>query len=303
MTTTTGLDYAAAGMVGGHPATHLFEADPQYDRHGNLRNPDAPDTTELDPDVNDGMWLHRDLSAHQLRWGFVGRALQGGERILDLGCGSKMPLGNTLNFGLGSYLPELYVGVDYGKFHKKSIGNRKPRSWEGRHREQFDATDPASVADVVAENGLFTLVASFEVVEHIYPAETVSDYFKNAYSALIPGGRMMVSTPIVEVNSKGRKVRARNHVHEFTAQELERVAEDAGFTVEQRYGTFANYYDIKRALEAEHGDDAAAAILKHYMKAREFYGDNILACFLAPVFPLSARNQFLVLRKLGAGAH
>jgi SAM-dependent methyltransferase len=302
MTTTTDINYAGAGMSGAHPKTYLFEADPQYDRHGNLRNPDQPDTTELDPSVNDGMWLHRDLLAHQLRWGFVGRTIRGGESILDFGCGSKMPLGNTLNFGLGSFLPSLYVGVDYGKFHKKSIGNRQPRKWEGNHRENFDATDAAQVDDLIAENGLFTLVTSFEVVEHIFPAESVSDYFANAYRALVPGGRMLVSTPIVELNSKGQKVRARNHVHEFTAEELERVATDAGFTLEARYGTFANFHDIKRALIAERGELAADAILDHYFKAREFYGDDTLACFLAPVFPLSARNQFLVLRKPGGNA-
>lgn len=300
MTITTSIDYAGAGLTGQHPKTHLYEADPQYDRRGNLRNPDEPDTTELDPSVNDGMWLHRDLLAHQIRWGFVGRQIKAGERILDLGCGSKMPLGNTLNFGLGNFLPELYVGVDYGTFNKKSLGVRKPRLWEGNHREHFDATSADSVQSVVDENGLFTLVTSFEVVEHIFPAETVSDYFTNAFNALVPGGRMLVSTPIVEVNSRGKKVRARNHVHEFTAAELETVAVDAGFTLEKRYGTFANFHDIKRALKAKHGDAVAEVIADHYFAAREFYGDDTLACFLAPVFPLDARNQFLVLRKPGA---
>jgi SAM-dependent methyltransferase len=295
------VDYAGAGMKG--PAEYADEkyrvlrAQPQYDRHGNLRNPDQPDTTELDPTVNEGMWLHRDLFAHQFRWGFVGRQVQGGERILDFGCGSTMPLGNTINFGLGSYLPDLYVGVDYGKFIR-AIGKRAPRKWEGNHRPNFDATDRDGVADLLREYpDRFTLVTSFEVVEHIYPAERVVDYFENAYEALVPGGRMMVSTPIVEVNSSGRKVRARNHVHEFETDELEAVATQAGFEVEERYGTFANYFDVKRAIKRDYPDQRGDDLLAIYEQARKFYGDNVLACFLAPVFPLDSRNQFLVLRK------
>jgi SAM-dependent methyltransferase len=283
------VDPAHAGMRQLHP---LLDPSPQYDRHGNLRDPDAPDTTELDPSVNDGMWQHRDLFGHQLRWALIGRTIMGGERILDLGCGSTMPLANTINFGLGTYLPDLYVGVDYGKI-SRNVGKRAPRKWEGEHRSNFDATDRKQVEDLIELHGKFTLVTSFEVMEHIFPAESVVDYVANAYLALEPGGRFICSTPVVEVNSRGQRVRARNHVHEFGIDELRGIIESQGFVIEQRFGTFANYHDIKRALKEGGHADALAV----YERCREFLTDNVLACMLAAAFPDHSRNNTWICRK------
>lgn len=291
-------DYSQCGMSGESidPRVSLFEPDPQYDRKKNLRTSHETDTTELNTGVGDGMWVQRDLSAHQFRWGFVGRLLTGKESILDLGCGSKMPLANTLNCGLGSYLPKLYVGVDYGKFERKSIGKRKLKLWEGNHREGFDATNRASIESLINENGHFDIVTSFEVVEHIYPAESVLDYLDNAFFALKPGGKMFLSTPIVDVNSKNEKARAKNHIHEFTIEELESIVVSCGFTLKDRFGTFANYHSVKKALIKKYGDDSVVP-LEIYERLREFYSDDVLACFLAPAFASASRNQFLILEK------
>jgi len=135
------------------------------------------------------------------------------------------------------------------------------------------------------------------VVEHIYPAETVVDYLDNAYRALVPGGRLMLSTPIVDINSKGQRVRARNHVHEFSADELEAVVKSAGFEVVDRFGTFASYRDIKRAIQRDYPGSDGELLLKMYDRLREFAGDDVAAGFMAPMFPKDSRNQFLVCRK------
>lgn len=289
METNEQLNPEYAGMKTLHP---LLDASPQYDRRGNLRTADQPDTTELDTETNDGLWQHRDLFAHQLRWALVGRVIQGGERILDLGCGSKLPLGRILSFGLGTNVPELYLGVDYGKLNR-NVGTRFPRPWEGKHRQNFDATIRSNIDELIAEHGKFTMVTSFEVMEHIYPAEGVVDYVANAFHALENGGRFICSTPVVEINSKGTKIRARNHVHEFEEQELRGIIENAGFIVEQQFGTFANYRDIKQAL-IEQGRESE---LETYEKCREFLTDNVLACMLSAAFPEASRNITWICRK------
>lgn len=287
-----------AGLAGldTDPRYALLEKDPQYDRGGNLRAADQPDTTELSIDDNDGFWVHRDLTAHAFRFGFVGRVIRNEDKLLDFGSGSTMPLGRTLNFGLATYRPKLYLAVDYGKF-ARNIGKRKKKEWEGEHKENFDCTSAEQCEALLEEYGQFDAIASFEVVEHIFPGEKVIDYYQNAYNLLKPGGRMYTSTPVVERLANGNKVRARNHVHEFTVDEFENVVKSVGFDVIDRFGTFANFSDIKKAIYAEYSADEAEVLMKVYDRCREFYSDNILANFLAPAFPLQSRNQFLILER------
>lgn len=267
----------------------LFDQRPQLDRQGRERVADDNDTTELDVEVNEGFWSHRDLAAHVFRWQFVGRLMTPGSRVLDFGSGSDMPLGKMLQFGHGASVPQLYVAVDYGSFKRVHLGKRTKRPWEGEHRQHFDATDPQNAVSLLEEYGPFDIITSFEVVEHINPKEKVVDYLKNALSLLKPGGRMYLSTPIVDVAGDGTLRRASNHIHEFSIPELQGIVEHCGFTVVDRFGTFANYHTIKHKV--------TGADRELYERLRSFYGDDIMANYLAPAFPEAARNQFLVLEK------
>lgn len=267
----------------------LFDERPQLDRQGRERVADDNDTTELDVEVNEGFWAHRDLLAHTFRWQFVGRLMHRNAKVLDFGSGSDMPLGKMLQFGHGASVPELYVAVDYGSFKRVHLGKRSKRSWEGEHRQHFDATSREQCDSLGAQYGQFDIITSFEVVEHINPKEKVVDYLENAFRLLKRDGRMYLSTPIVEEAGDGTLRRASNHIHEFSVEELERVVKFCGFEVEDRFGTFANYHTIKHAVTGEDRD--------LYERLRQFYGDDVLACYLAPAFPELSRNQFLVLKK------
>jgi 2-polyprenyl-3-methyl-5-hydroxy-6-metoxy-1,4-benzoquinol methylase len=267
----------------------LFDERPQLDRQGRARVSLDNDTTELDVEVNESYWAHRDLLAHTFRWQFVGRLMHKGARVLDFGSGSDMPLGKMLQFGHGASVPELYVAVDYGSFKREHLGKRTKRAWEGNHRQHFDATNGEDCRSLWAEYGQFDIITSFEVVEHINPKEKVVPYLQNAFELLKDDGRMYLSTPVVDQASDGTLRRASNHIHEFSIPELQRVVEHCGFEVVDRFGTFANYHTIKNAV--------SQFDRQLYERLRQFYGDDVLACYLAPAFPELSRNQFLVLKK------
>ena len=103
------------------------------------------------------------------------------------------------------------------------------------------------------------------------------------FLALKPGGMLLLSTPVF--NGKA----AANHVHEWDIPELATAVMDAGFSIEGRHGTFASYPDIKRVAIPEH-----LTILE---QLRQFYSDEVTACFLAPMYPDQSRNNVWSLRK------
>ena len=82
---------------------------------------------------------------------------------------------------------------------------------------------------------------------------------------------------------------AANHVHEYGIKELSDLIEACGLRTVKRYGTFASYHPLKKALTPEH--------LAVYEQLREFHGDDLMACFLSPLYPDAARNNFRILER------
>lgn len=218
-------------------------------------------------------FVHRDYFAHCMRWSWVGKFLEPGQRVLDVGCGVEAQLARVLSgepFAFGAkQFGSQYVGVDFNRLRQQ----QKP--WATFHGE-FDFTSR------YAELGLasFDAVVNLEVIEHMAPEDGLR-LLAAMRDALKPDGRIYLSTPVFN----GRA--AANHVHEYTVPELRAAIESVGLSVRQRFGTFASYHDLKRALTPEH-----RAV---YEQLRGFHGDDVMACFLTPLYPDAARNCFWVL--------
>jgi len=90
-------------------------------------------------------------------------------------------------------------------------------------------------------------------------------------------GVAFISTPVF--NGKA----AANHVNEMTYETVGKMLEDAGFEIEERYGTFASITDYKDQLDHWQLEPAFKAL-------REYYDVNFLAVIFAPLFPRQSRN-------------
>lgn len=252
---------------------------------------DEYDTTSL-RENSYGMRIHRDYLAHVFRWGWAARYIgeNAARRVLEPGCGSDAPLVQVLERPPGvNKKPEYYLGLDLGPIsHIKRRRENTKASKMLELRERFNFVE--RYGELVAEHGqTFDLAVSFEVIEHM--TEAHGDTYLRGINALMPiGGTLLISTPVFNGSA------AANHIREYTVDELEEKLQRAGFAPKARYGTFASFNDIKRALN-ERGDDAAR-LMDMYMHAREFYSDDVLACFLAPLFPDHSRNNAWVRTKV-----
>jgi SAM-dependent methyltransferase len=216
-----------------------------------------------------GRMLHRDYSAHFFRWSFARRHIPVGSTVVDVGCGPELPLFHVLSLS-PSWLPSSYIGVDLNR-----LANKPARAW-AKVVDRFDFT--ARWAELPKNRDA---VVAFEVVEHM-PPEAGVKLLKGCHAILRDGGTLLLSTPVY--NGK----QARNHLHEYEIDELQAAIEGAGFTVERRFGTFMS------AKEIAHAEGRHQAV---YGELREYYDNDAMACFLAPLYPDLARNNLWVCRK------
>lgn len=259
------------------PAFH--RDDPQArNSHAPERDDRRFDQTQLKESTHGNM-IHRDYLAHVFRWGFTAKWVKKGNRVLDVGCGQDLGLLKSL-LKWGSYVPAEYVGVDYNRVTVDTgKGNRQflSRDWVTVHGE-FDFTSRyAELAE-----GHFDRVTCFEVIEHMYTADGLK-LLQGLRHCLSDDGVAFLSTPVF--NGKA----ARNHLHEYEIDELRQAIEAQGLVVAKRYGTFGNYQAIKKAATPEQ--------LATLEGLREYYSDEVLACFLAPLYPDASRNNVWCLRR------
>lgn len=253
--------------------TAVNEAIPEEDRQptrtGRAEKTRTFDQTFLDTDTD---VIHRDYIAHALRWGFSKRNFIVHEvtGVLDVGCGPTRPMLLVLFGGIGAFpLAKRYVGVDLNKIkptqHKRST-----------LYQEFNFIE--RVEELRKKEGAFELITNFEVIEHM-PIAKGQELLVAMKRMLAPGGRILLSTPVYD-----GKARAANHIHEHTISELTGLIDQAGLKVVNRWGTFANYNDIKKVAAPEH--------LQTLNDIRSWFGNEVAACFLAPLYPDQSRNNF-----------
>lgn len=228
------------------------------------------DRTQLKEDGH-GQGVHRDYGAHFFRWGFIHHKLVSrNTRVLDIGCGQDTPLAKVLSKNM-SLVPRSYLGVDI---------NALPRPFKvkwAEYREHFYFDKQWK--DLQDENKQFDLITCLEVVEHMRP-EAVDNVLRGALELIAPGGKLVVSTPVF--NGKA----AKNHINEMTIETLQGVFDRAGWTVVKRFGTFASQNEIAKV--------ATAAELEIVEKLKEYYVGEVIALFLAPLYPDHSRNNIWI---------
>ena len=98
-----------------------------------------------------------------------------------------------------------------------------------------------------------------------------------------PTGKILLSTPVF--NGKA----AANHVYEWRILKLQASIEKAGLRVERRFGTFISQRDLKKVVGPEE--------LAVYNKLKQYYSDEVMATFLAPLYPDHSRNNIWMLKR------
>jgi SAM-dependent methyltransferase len=249
----------------------------QKTRRGLTRKPRRFDQTYLSAEVH-GHYVHRDYAAHFFRWGWVPRHLAGVDhhRVLDVGCGPEVPLCRLMT-AQGRY-PTRYVGVDYNEFEPKISIPGWATVLTGADfvalsldlRQQIEEGLGADLG------GKASVATCFEVIEHMSP-EDGQRLLANIYDFLLPGGKLLLSTPVFDGAA------AVNHVHEYTVVELQRLIEAAGFQVGARYGTFANVPALKKVM--------SPAELEVMESLSGYYSNDVFSCLFAPNYPDSSRNN------------
>jgi SAM-dependent methyltransferase len=170
---------------------------------------------------------------------------------------NRMSGANYYGFDINEiYIPDmLQKAVDNGKMNVHAIG-------------KCDATrmDINVKADIIT---------CFEVFEHMVPSKA-RDLVYNMYRVAAPGAHMFFSTP----NWNGKA--AANHINETNWQAVGTLLEEAGWEIQDYYGTFASIADYK--------DKLSECELDIFERLREYYDTNVLATIMAPLYPRQSRN-------------
>lgn len=245
------------------------------------------DGTQLHADHH-GYFVHRDYASHFFRWGFVSRRIKPGMRVLDVGCGQDLPLARVISAPnvYPNSRPSQVVCVDWNPIDGRSFNP----SWLQKH-EKFDFCTryPELVGSFLPddtykliEDQRFDLIINLEVIEHM-GIEQGDELLKGIYFCLKPGGQVILSTPVFDGSA------AANHIHEYKALELWNKFVAAGFTIVERYGTFASLDVLKPVLPPDY--------LHLVEMLSKWYGNDVISTFLAPLYPDHSRNNAWVLMR------
>lgn len=219
-----------------------------------------------------GEWVHRDYAAHFFRWGFAGRFIDGSKTVLDVGCGPDVPMMKILTMPR-NVVPKRYVGVDYNPQPRR----HPTRGWG----ELFWSTDFIRDHKNVLGTERFDVITNFEVIEHM--AKPQGEKLLAAMrDHLAPDGTILLSTPVFSGKA------AANHIHEWGIQEMIDSVKKVKLRVEKRFGTFARQPAIKKV--------ATKAELELYSRIAEYYGGEVMSCFLAPLYPDASSNNIWLLK-------
>lgn len=149
-----------------------------------------------------------------------------GDSVLDVGCATGNFLKLCDNFGLKTY------GIDISaKWLEKAKTNTiaKLKYWDlNTHEQPFPGTK-------------FNLITAFDVIEHL---DSPSNFVKNAYNQLKPGGKIIITTP--NLNSLGRLTMKerwhgysdKTHKYLFTLESLEYLLLSNGFRITKSFAPF-----------------------------------------------------------------
>lgn len=162
-----------------------------------------------------------------------------GQRIVDLGCGW-----GTISFALAETAREV-VGVDFAEAAIRICRARLKREpMVGLRFTRADARDTG------LPGGQWDLVVAADLVEHLYPEDTLAVY-REARRLLRPGGRLVVWTPnpehLLERLRRWGVLRADpSHVDYKSLDRVVRELEAEGFDIEVAYHAESHLPIVRR---------------------------------------------------------
>jgi 2-polyprenyl-3-methyl-5-hydroxy-6-metoxy-1,4-benzoquinol methylase len=231
------------------------------------------DQTDLN-EAQHGKVVHRDYAAHYFRWGWVSRFIHHTHKVVEIGCGKDTPLMRVLARSKSTF-PKRYVGVDLNDLSK--VGKAKWAKFFGEFNFCRDYKKLPKHNDVIVH---------LEVIEHMQ-LKFGRQLLRGCHFLLKKGGIMICSTPVFN----GRQ--ANNHIHEYTIEELQKEIEKAGFKVMKRYGTFMNVKEVTKKASTVKQEHKAV-----FNELGEYYSNDVLSTFLAPLYPDLCRNNIWICKKV-----
>jgi len=246
--------------------------------------------TDLDPISSfERHVFHRDQFAHYLRWSFILRKIGAAERVVDFGCG-KGHLLETLYRNRKT--PAAYYGFDIRVKTVENAAKKFALPWAHFYYVDLVKAEPETFTNMQMDANH---VCSFEVVEHT-GKQNIQRYLANFRACGNANAKYYLSTPNFdpEVGAAGNHTYdsgdGRGHVpQEFNHEELQTILQESGFTILEKYGTFASVKDYKELMN-EHQRYVYDALYK-------YYDSNLMSVIMAPMFPEQSRNTIWVMVK------
>lgn len=130
-----------------------------------------------------------------------------GDKVLDIGCGVGLFTEMVFNIKSGC---EVW-GTDISDVAMHD-------NWKKNPKIQYIANEVGNLKDI--PSNYFNFVFSGEVLEHLDDPKSL---FLDAYKALLPGGKFVLTTPL------GSSIKSDEHVTEFDHEDIEKLYEGAGF--------------------------------------------------------------------------
>jgi 2-polyprenyl-3-methyl-5-hydroxy-6-metoxy-1,4-benzoquinol methylase len=256
-------------------------------RRAKSRDDREYDTTQLKEGFHAGV-MGRDYSAHFFRWSFARRLILHDDDVLEVGCGQDQPLSKILVRG-PMRLVRTYTGVDLNPLKPSGIAGLE-------FKGEFNFPEQYEELLLERDGEKFDVVIHLEVIEHMKVKHGLK-LLKGCFECLRPGGVMVMSTPCYD-----GKRHAANHIHEYTIEELQEYVEEAGFKVEDRFGTFMDIRHIGKARPKVRGVGTTLPALRDainlvYGELINYYDRDALSCFFAPMYPDVARNNLWICRR------
>lgn len=231
---------------------------------------------------------HRDQFAHYLRWSHVLKKISKTKKstVVDFGCGQgslfKVMYHNR-------FVPNKYVGLD---IRKQTIEKCKE---EFKHLPYVEfVTADLCKNDIDYSKYNADLVVSFEVLEHV-GKQNVDKFLENFKACGSNDATYYLSTPNYNENIGA----AKNHIYDSGDGRGEAVQE---FTYNETKENLLKYFDIIN----EYGTFASKKDYlpylndwqkKMYDTLNDYYDKELLANFMAPMFPEHSRNTMWILKR------
>lgn len=227
--------------------------------------------------VNHGDWL-----AHVGRYMAAGKRVRADSKVLDVGCGF-MNLPRSLYHNRN--LPKIYWGLDlratphWGELLRWKIPTRLVRM-------DIVLDDPTALPGWPRRG--FDITTCFEVFEHV-PRSKASALLYNLYQWTKPGGVCLFSTPNAGISDSI----ADNHVgpdgeeREWTYADKKKLATEAGFEIEETFGTFCR---MDRLPAEAHNHPTLRA-------ARKYLSHAWYITIVAAAYPELSNNSIFVMRR------